>query len=108
MWQPIVGTESIRDGVLTRGSLRWNYNVVHPRVYLPKGADPTVQTNAVAAWLWTQRRGVVAGRAAAALHGAKWVDVTAPVEIITEHTRRRAGGIVREGRIGADEVTGVG
>jgi hypothetical protein len=108
MWQPIIGTESIRDGVLTRGSLRWNYNAVHPRIYLPKGADPTVQTNAVAAWLWTQRRGVIAGRAAAALHGAKWVDATTPVEIITEHTRRRAGVIVREERIGADEITEVG
>lgn len=107
MWQPIVCNESIRDGLLTRGQLRWNYTAVHPRVYLPRDAGQTVLTNAHAAWLWTGRRGVIAGRAAAALHGAKWVDASTPIEVITEHTRRRAGIIVREDRIGADEITEV-
>lgn len=72
-----------------------------------QGCGPDVQTNAVAAWLWTQRRGVIAGRAAAALHGAKWVDASTPIELITEHTRPRAGVIVREERVGAHEITEV-
>ena len=108
MGQPIVGGESIRDGILTRGQLRWNYVAVHPGVYLPNDAERTVATNAVAAWLWTQRRGVIAGRAAAALHGAKWIDASTPIEVITEHTRPRAGVIVREERLGVDEITEVG
>lgn len=107
MSQPFVGNESIREGLLTRGALRWNYTAVHPRVYLANDADRTVLTNARAAWLWTGRRGVVAGRAAAALHGARWVDASTPIEIITEHTRPRAGIIVREERIGPDEITEV-
>ncbi len=87
--------------------MRWNYTAVHPRIYLPKGTERTVLTNAAAAWLWTDRRGVIAGRAAAALHGARWVDASTPIEVITEHTRPRAGIIVREERIGAHEITEV-
>ncbi|OPX09536.1 type IV toxin-antitoxin system AbiEi family antitoxin [Mycobacterium sp. AT1] len=107
MWQPIVGSEVIRDGRLTRGRLRWNYTAVHPRVYVPNGVEQTVLTNAHAAWLWTTRRGVIAGRAAAAMHGAKWVDASTPIEVVTAHTRPRPGVIVREERIGADEITEV-
>ena len=50
-------------------------------------------------------QGVVAGRAAAALHGAKWIDATTPVELIADHTRRRKGVIVHEERIASDEIT---
>jgi len=107
MWQPFVGNEAIREGHLTRGGLRWNYTAVHPRVYVPNGVEQTVLTNAHAAWLWTGRRGVIAGRAAAALHGARWVDASTPIEVVTAHTRPRCGVIVREERIGADEITEV-
>jgi hypothetical protein len=107
MWQPFVGVEALKDGTLSRGKLRWNFSAVLPRVYLPNDAERTVYTNAVAAWLWTRRRGVIAGRAAA-LHGAKWVDASTPIEIIAEHTRRRDGIIVREERIASDEITFVG
>lgn len=62
----------------------------------------------VAAWLWTGRRGVIAGPAAAALHGAKWVDPSTPVDVIAEHTRRRDGVAVHEERIAPDEITHVG
>ncbi|MEO3757973.1 hypothetical protein ABGB19_06755 [Mycobacterium sp. B14F4] len=108
MWQPFVGTEALRDGSLTRGQLRWNHNAVLPGVYQPKDKEPTVYTNSVAAWLWSGRKGVVAGRAAAALHGARWVDASTPVEIITAHTRRKRGVIVHEERIAADEIVQIG
>ena len=108
MWQPFVGTEAVTSGALTRGQLRWNHSAIHPRVYLPNGFERTVAVNAAAAWLWSGRRGVIAGRAAAALHGAKWVDPATPIEMIGEHTRPRTGVIVREERIAADEVTIVG
>ncbi len=108
MKQPILGSEAISNGTLTRGVLRWNYSAVHPGVYLAKDAERTVLVNSQAAWLWTSRRGVIAGRAAAAVHGAKWVDASTPIEVIAEHTRPRAGIIVREERIAADEVTMIG
>jgi hypothetical protein len=108
MSQPFVGAEAVEAGRLTRGQLRWNHTAVHPRVYMPKGVEQTLFLNTVAAWLWTGRKGVTAGRAAAASHGARWVDATTPVEIIAEHTRKRRGVIVREERLGADEITYVG
>lgn len=105
---PFIGSEALASGSLTRGQLRWRYASAHPRIYLPKGSVRNLSSNTMAAWLWTDRRGIVAGRAAAALHGAQWVDDDAPVELITEHGRRRPGVIVREERILADEVCRIG
>jgi AbiEi antitoxin C-terminal domain len=108
MWQPFLGREAITAGRLTRGQLRWKHTAVHPGVYLPNDAERTLYLNTVAAWLWTGRKGVIAGRAAAVLHGAKWIDASTPIEVIAEHTRRRKGVIVHEERIAADEITYVG
>ena len=108
MDMPFIGAEAIRDGVLTRGKLRWGHEPVHPGVYLRRGAVQSVAVKAIAAWLWTDRRGVITGRAAAALHGADWVPTTTPIEMIVEHTRRRNGVIVREERIADDEVVHIG
>lgn len=108
MRYPFLGAEAVADGRLTRGQLRWNYRAVQPGVYVPKGSAVSVLVNAQAAWLWSGRRGIIAGRAAAALLGAKWVDVDTPVELIAEHTRPREGVIVREERISADEYALIG
>lgn len=104
MWTPFIGTEAIEAGTLTPGAMRWNYTAVHPGVYVPKGVDQSLYARTFAAWLWTGRRGVIAGRAAAALHGAKWVDASTPIEVIAAHRRRRSGIIVREERIADDEI----
>jgi very-short-patch-repair endonuclease len=58
--------------------------------------------------LWTGRRGVIAGRAAAALHGAQWVDPSTPIEVIADHTRSRVDVVVHEERIADDEITYIG
>ena len=108
MSNAFVGAEAISGGRLTRGQLRWNYTAVHPGVYVPNDAERTVPLNAVAAWLWTGRRCVIAGRAAAALHGAQWVDPGTPIEVIADHTRRRVGVVVHEERIADDEITCIG
>lgn len=105
---PFVGPEALAEGSLTRAQLRWRYTSAHPRVYLPNGATRNLKANTMAAWLWSGRRGIIAGRAAAALHGAKWVNDDVPIELITEHGRRRPGIIVREERIGPDEVCQIG
>jgi hypothetical protein len=104
MSQAFIGGEATSGGLI-RGQLRWNYTAVHPRVYIPKGAERTVFLNTMATWLWTERKGIIAGRAAAALHGAKWVNASMPIEVIAEHGRRHPGIIVYEQRIGEDEIT---
>src|SRR6476661_3354329 len=88
MSQAFIGAEAVR-GDLTRGQLRWNYTAVHPGVYIPNGAERTVLLHAVAAWLWTGRKGIIAGRAAAALHGAKWVNASTPIEVMPVTTVSR-------------------
>lgn len=108
MLYPFVGAEAVAVGALTRGQLRWNYRAVAPGIYLPKAVEADVLIRAKAAWLWTRRRGVISGRAAAALHGARWVEAGTPIEVIAEHTRPCPGIIVREERVGADEITTVG
>lgn len=105
---PFIGPEAIAAGRLTRGQLRWRYTATHPRVYLPKNTVPTLEARTVAAWLWSGRRGIIAGRAAAALHGADWIADDAPVELIADHGRRRPGIIVREERIMPDEICRIG
>ena len=105
---PIIGTEAVAAGALTRGALRWRYTAVHPNIYLPKDARRDLFTNTVAAWLWTDRRGIIAGRAAAALHGVPWIEDTTPIEVIAGHSRRQPGVVVRDEQIADDEVCHVG
>src|SRR5262249_25507590 len=104
MSQAFIGGEAIGGG-LTRGQLRWNYTAVHPGVYIPNGPERTGFLNTVAAWLGTRREGIIPGRAAPGLHGAKWVNASTPIEVIAEHGRRRSGVIVHEQRIVDDEIT---
>ena len=47
---------------------------------------------------------MIAGAAASAVHGAKWVDQTEPIEILLGERRRQSGLIVRTDRISVGEV----
>ena len=61
----------------------------------PGRHDLSLRDRTVAAWLWSKRRGVIAGAAASALHGAQWVDATEPIELIAGSARRHPGLLVR-------------
>lgn len=66
--------------------------------------EPTLRDRTVGAWLWSGRRGVLAGVAASALHGSAWVDPDVPIELIWRNGRPPAGLIVRNETLAADEV----
>lgn len=100
----ILGSEAVASGVVTRGQLRWNYRTIYPDVYLLRDNHPTMAAKAVGAWLWTKRRGVVTGRAAAALHGALWVDDTTPVEVVWTNNHGPVGIVTHRDRIAEDEI----
>ena len=87
MAEPFLGSEALARGALNRHQLRTQYRSVLPNVYLPKQVQPGLGQRIAAAWLWSNRRGTVAGNAAAALHGAKWIDDNVPVELIHENPR---------------------
>ena len=57
-----------------------------------------------AGWLWTGRRGVVAGFSAAALHGSKWIDDLQVVELIHNNRRTPPGIQTHRDRIEDDEI----
>lgn len=107
MEEAFVGRELLGRG-LTRGQLRSRYQRVKPRVYVPRGASPSIELDAHAAWLWTDRRGIVAGRAAASLHGAQWVNPDTPIDMIGPRERPRRGVVIRNERIDWDEVCAIG
>ncbi|SBS73075.1 conserved hypothetical protein [uncultured Mycobacterium sp.] len=102
MSSPIIGSAAVASGLLTRGQLRWNYTAIHPDVYIRKGCEPTLEVRTRAAALWVPG-GIIAGRAAAALHGASWIGAAAPIELIGRARRRQPGVIVREERIRVGE-----
>jgi very-short-patch-repair endonuclease len=104
MSEVFVGMEMLARGGLTRGQLRWNYCAIFPGVYAPKATAPSLWRNTVGAWLWSGRNGVIAGRAAAAVHGDTWVDAATPVEMIWRSARPPLGIVARDERIEADEI----
>ncbi|KUI26135.1 hypothetical protein AU195_14275 [Mycobacterium sp. IS-1496] len=101
---PIVGSEEIAAGRLTRAALRWNYTAIHPNIYLPRGATRTPAARTAAAFLWTGRKGVIAGRAAAHLHGVYWALTDHDIEVIGKHRKPVHGVAIHDERIGPDEI----
>lgn len=85
---PFRAAEALTAGALTPARLRRECVAVYPGVWTPRGAELTPTQRAIAAWLWSRRRGVLAGLSAAAMLGARWIDSDTPAELV--HTNRRA------------------
>lgn len=107
MREVIVGSEALRQGKLSRYQLRTRYRTIYPDVYLAADTPLTLRRRSEAAWLWSGQRGVLAGLAAAALHGSNWIDDDEPVELIWRNPYPPAGVITRNWRLDRDEVTRV-
>ncbi|MBX7454688.1 hypothetical protein GR927_42470 [Mycolicibacterium sp. 3033] len=83
----ILGSEALAAGTVTRQDLRRRFVKLHHNVYAPTGMLLTAQDLAYAAWLWSGRRGTLAGLSAAAMHGSRWLPSDQPAEL----TRVRCG-----------------
>jgi hypothetical protein len=104
MERVFLGSEAIASGAVTRGQLRSRFRAIYPNVYESKDVEPSLYANTVGAWLWSRQRGAITGRAAAALHGALWVDETSPIEMLWQNCNPPSGIICRDERFGCDEV----
>jgi very-short-patch-repair endonuclease len=102
--KPFIGSEALASGALSRHELRTNYTAIMPNVYLDKRLQPTLRQRTHAAWVWSHREAVVAGLAASALHGAKWVDDDALIELIWRNARAPQGVKTRYDRLLDDEA----
>ncbi len=105
MGEPFLGSEAIAAGSLTKYQLHSRYTRLARDVYVPRNAAVTAVVRAKAAWLWTGRRGVVAGVSAAAMHGSKWVDAQLPGEVIHTNRYPNAGVRVRGDHLVDEEIT---
>ncbi|MGZ4528165.1 MAG: endonuclease domain-containing protein [Mycobacterium sp.] len=103
MNEPFIGSEALGSGRLRPHQLRSRYRAVFPNVYARRDHQVTLRDRAVAAWLWSHRRGVLAGLTAAAWHGSKWVDEHLPVELVSPNARPPRGLRTYDVRLLADE-----
>lgn len=104
MRQPLIGSEAIAAGTVTKSELATRYRRLFPDVYVLRDVAVTLELRAKAGWLWTGRRGVIAGFAAAALHGSKWVDEAQVVELIHDNRRGPAGIQPHRDHVEDDEI----
>jgi len=88
---PFLGVEALSRGLVRKHELRSQYAALFPGVYFPSGRMPTFDQRAEAAWLWSSRRGVIAGLTAARLYGARWLDDALAIELFWANARTPPG-----------------
>ncbi len=102
---PFVGRDAVAAGHLTRARLRSQYRPLYRGVYIPRGHEVSLRERIVGVSL-ASPSAVIAGVAASAMHGAKWVVDDVPIELVAA-VRRQRGLIVRDETLDGDEVTSV-
>ncbi|MFN8227902.1 MAG: hypothetical protein U0R18_14435 [Mycobacterium sp.] len=103
----ILGAEALASGLVTTHELRRHYRRVFPGVHAPKGVQLSLWDRCFAAFLWSGRRGVISGAAAAALHGARWVDADAVIDLNHANIRAPVGIMSRQETLHDNEVVDV-
>jgi hypothetical protein len=104
MGEPFIGSEALAARRLTPYQLRSRFVAVHRDVYVARDTRPTATVRAKAAWLWSDGACVIAGRSAAVLHGAKWIDDAAPAEILYGNRRPPRGISTWSDQVAEDEI----
>ena len=102
-----IASEALAAGLISRYELAVECRRLLPGVYAPKRSALSTDDRITAAWLWSRRRGVITGWAASALHGARWFDPGAPIEVNLDHNKSPAGVITRRDTLLDGEVTRV-
>ncbi|MGE2719770.1 hypothetical protein [Mycolicibacterium celeriflavum] len=103
---PFIGSDAVAAGHLTRAHLRSHYRPLYRGVYVPRGHQVSLCERIVGVSL-ASPSAVIAGVAASAIHGARWVGDDVPIELVAA-VRRQRGLIVRDETLNEDEITAVG
>lgn len=103
LW-PFVGTEALTSGAISERKMRRLYTQIYPGIYVPPNAAVSARDRAQAAWLWSKRRGIVAGLSAAAMRGAKYIDQSEPAELIHDNRRPPKNLVVWTERVLPNEL----
>jgi hypothetical protein len=99
---PFLGSAALRRGDVTRNDLRTRYRAVYRNAYVPTDAVVDATVRARAAWLSTGA--TLAGMSAAAVWGTKWLDHTAPAEIIRADRHSQSGIVAHTYTLSSSEV----
>jgi hypothetical protein len=99
-----IGSDAIASADVTRHEPQHWYEPIYPGVYAAKGQQLSLRRRTEGAWLWSWWRAIVAGVAASALHGARWVDADSPIELVWSNTRPPRGIVAREQLLADDET----
>ena len=102
--EPFVGTTALASGLVTDYQLRTRYRSVYRNVYLANEVSLTAARRARAAWLFAGPDVVLAGISAAAVHGTKWLEGSAPAELIRGDRHGPPGIVARSYVIADDQV----
>ncbi len=100
--------EALAAGEVSRHGLVAHHRRLLPGVWTPNGRPPSVEDRIGAAWLWSERQGIVCGLAASAMHGARWVADDIPIELNVARHKSPAGVVVGRDTLLDGEVTGLG
>lgn len=102
---PFRGSQAIRSGALSRYELGRDYVRVFRDTYVCDGATRDARTMAVAASICVGHGAVIAGISAAAVHGAKWIDSTAPPSVLSAGRSHQLPGLtIRHDAFDDDDV----
>lgn len=105
---PFRSAEALDAGLVTVRELRRCYSPVYPGVYAPRGVELSASKRARGAWLWSRRRGIVAGLSAQATLGAKWVEPGLSAELVHRNQRTPPLIAVHADRLASGETQDVG
>ncbi len=104
---PFIGAEVLAGHAIPERAMRKQYQPLYPGVYIPRDVEPSARVRAEAAWLWSKRRGVLAGLSAAAMLGSRWISPKLPAELIHDNRRPPSLLIVHADGLHAGEVLDV-
>src|SRR5262245_54632575 len=107
MREVFLGSEAVARGALTAHELRRSHQRIFRDVYMPKQRTVSLRDRIEGASLRSGRKGVIAGVAASALHGAAWIDLDMTIELIWDYARSPSGLLVRNETLADDETTRV-
>lgn len=104
----VVATEALASGAVTRRELARDYAKLFRNVYLRRGEMLTAKDKALAAWLWSGRSATLAGLSAATVLGSRYVDASAPAELIRANRRAPEGILVHSDSVSDRDVCRLG
>jgi very-short-patch-repair endonuclease len=101
---PFLGSEAVREGLITEYQLRTKCRAIHRNVYLPAEVTITAEMRARAAWLWSSGDAVLARLSASAVLGTKWLDGDGPAELIRKDRHGPANVVLHSWDVTPDET----